>query len=198
MTALVLLLLAADPRLVSDQVEAGVGLEGSSYLAGSTRLGDALVTPFAAARGHLGPVAGELTVMAATPMLGETVSTVTFAPRVGWSGRSWSLLLGASIQLAPSAPAPLQVLPSLRFEKRFTDAGFSLGVFDFGGLLPAHLSLEAGPFSIGYVAPVGVRASVRIPINWCGWELELHGFGYRLLQAEVAMVALTVRFGGAL
>ena len=196
--ALVVLVLCAGERLVQNEVEAGVGLEGASYLAGSTRMGDAVFTPFAAARGHLGPVAGELTVLGATSLSGNASASFTLAPRIGFTGPSWSLLVGVVLQDAPATPAPLQLLPSLRLAKRFDELGVSLGVFDFGGLLPAHLSFDTEHFSLGYVAPLGVRASLRFPLNWCGWELELHGFGYRLLQAEVAMVALSVRFGGAL
>ncbi len=195
MAPLLLLLLAAgDERLVQDQVEAGAGVGGSAYLAGDTRFGDSLFTAFASGRGHLGPGAAELTVLATTPLTGNTASSVTFAPRVGWTGQSWSVLLGAAIQLSPSTPAPVQALPSLRVDKQLDQVALALGVFDFGGLLPAHLSVSTDRFSFGYVAPVGVRFAFWIPFD--RFQLELHAFVYQLLQAQLGMVALSVRFGG--
>jgi len=194
MTPLLLLLLtASDERLVQNQVEAGAGVGGSSYLAGTARFGDSLFTAFVSGGGHLGPGAAELTVLATTPLAGNTASSVTFAPRIGWTGRSWSVRVGAAIQLSPSTPAPVQALPSLRIDKQFDSTSLALGVFDFGGLLPAHLSVSTDRFSFGYVAPVGVRFAFWIPLE--RFQLELHAFAYQLLQAQIGMVALSVRFG---
>jgi len=212
MTPLLLaLVLAADPgpqRLLESQVSAGVGALGTSYTVFGARLGDAALLPTVTARGVFGGFVIEGGAFVATTLVREgTLLTLTGGARVGYSGERWAVVAGVVAQFAPEATPSLQVLPSLRAQVSFGQAGLSLGVFDHLGLVPAHLSVDVGPFtrapetgrgrfSLGWVAPLGLIGSADVPIA-SGFGLRFTGFAYRLNNVESAMFLVSGTFGGA-
>ena len=207
MTPLLLaLVLSADPgpeRLLESNVSAGVGVLATSYTVFGARLGEAGLLPTVTARGVFGGFVIEGGAYVASALMrGGTLLTVTGGARVGFSGQRWAVLAGVVAQAAPEATPALQVLPSLRAQVSFGQAGLSLGVFDHLGLVPAHLSVELGPFerrggfSLGWVAPFGLIGAADVPIT-SGFGLRVTGFAYRLNNVESAMLLVSGTFGGA-
>lgn len=201
---LVGLLLAAEPsgRLLDSHVAAGAGVLGSSYTVFGSRLGDAAFTPMLTARGVFSGFVVDGGVLVTAPLSrGGTLFSLTGTARVGWSGERWSLVGGLVAQLASEATPSTQFLPSLRAQLSFGKAGLALGVFDVVGQVPLHLSVELGPFangrfSIGWVAPVGLIASVEVWMTR-DFGLRFFGFGSRLGNVESAMGVVSLVYGGA-
>ncbi len=201
---LVGLLLAAEPsgRLLDSHVAAGVGVLGSSYTVFGSRLGDTAFAPMLTARGVFSGFVVDGGVLVAAPLSrGGTLFSLTGTARVGWSGERWSIVGGLVAQLASEATPSTQLLPSLRAQLSFGKAGLTLGVFDVVGQVPLHLSVELGPFangrfSVGWVAPVGLIASVEV---WMTRDFGLRFFGFasRLGNVESAMGVVSVVYGGA-
>lgn len=201
MTPLVLALcLTAEPRLLANEVSAGVGVLGTSYTFTGGRLGETQLTPVVTARGLLGGATLEGGVLLVLPTAGTTGVSFTAAARLGWTGQRWSLLLGALMQWTADARPALQFLPTLRGSVDFGSFGLTLGVFDSLGLIPAHLSADVrvgrGGFSVGYVAPIGALLSAQLPLDE-RFGLRVTAFAFKLLQTEVAMVTLSGTYGGA-
>jgi hypothetical protein len=206
MTPLLLaLVLCADSgpeRLLESNVSAGVGVLGTSYTVFGARLGDAGLLPTVTARGSFGGFVIEGGAYVSTPLVrGGTLLTVTGGARVGFSGERWAVVAGVVAQVAPEATPALQLLPSLRAQLSFGQAGLSLGVFDHLGLVPAHLSVDLGPlsgrgrFSLGWVAPLGLIGSADVPVS-SGFGLRVTGFAYRLNNVEAAVLLVSGTFGG--
>lgn len=202
---LVSLVAMAEPaptRLLDSHVSAGVGVLGASYTVVGARLGDPLLVPVVTARGVFGGFVVDGGGLVAAPVTrGGTGLSLTGALRAGWSGQSWSLLGGVVMQLAPEAVPSTQLLPTLRGQLSFGKAGVSVGVFDFVGQVPLHVSVELGPFtngrfSLGWVAPLGVVASADLWVT-PDFGVRLSGFGYRLGNVETAMGVVSVTYGGA-
>jgi hypothetical protein len=196
-----LVLLAAEPgseRLLAPELAASTGVFASAWSSTGIRLGDAQWAVTADARGLIGGFTGELQALALFSLSGDGAATsIGFVPRVGWTGRRWSVLAGASIQLAPAAQPATQVLPSLRAQFNFTDGlGLSAGLFDFYGQVPFHLSAEVGDFSLGWAAPLGfvIGMRFRLPKHL---SIRVQGFVYRLFQAEQGMLTLGLGWEGA-
>jgi len=203
MTAVLLsVLLAAQPRLLEPEVAAGVGVLATSYQTFGARLGEAALAPTVTARGVFSGFVVEGGALLSAPLVrGGTLLTTTFAARVGFSGERWAMVAGVVAQLAPEATPALVLLPSLRGQLSFGGAGLTLGVFDHLGLVPAHLSVDVGPFSngafsLGWVAPLGLIGSADLsPPRGLG--LRVTAFAYRLNNVEAAMVLVAGTFGGA-
>lgn len=184
-------------RLLRSEVAASTGIYGSAYTATGLRYGDALWAAGAEARGLIGGLTGELSVLGLFPLASnQAAGSLELVPRVGWSGYHWSLLAGAAVQVAPAARPVTQVLPSLRAQVDFGRFGLSAGVFDIYGQVPLHLSAELGDFSIGYAAPLGLVASARFRLPK-GLRLRVQGFVYRLFDAEAGMLTLGLGWEGA-
>lgn len=205
MSALLLgLLLAAEPsgRLLDSQVTAGAGVLGTGYTVFGSRLGDASFVPLVTARGVFGGLVVEGGALVAAPLArGTTLVSFTGVARAGWSGERWSIVGGLVAQLASEATPVTQLLPSVRAQLSFGKAGLVLGLFDVVGQVPLHLSVELGPFangrfSLGWVAPVGLVASVDVWLTK-DFGLRFFGFGTRLGTVETAMGVLSLTFGGA-
>ncbi len=202
MSVLLALIVAAAPeRLLDSNVAAGVGVLGSSYTVTGTRLGEGLLISTLSARGVFGGFVIEGGAMVAAPLeRGGSLLTLTGAARVGYSGERWSIVAGVVAQLAPEAQPTLQLLPTFRGQVSFGRAGLSLGVFDHLGLVPAHLSVDVGPFengrfSLGWVAPIGLIGSADLSLV-SGFGLRFTGFAYRLNNVEAAMLLVSGTFGG--
>jgi hypothetical protein len=201
-SALLSIVLAAEPRLLESNVSAGLGALGTSYTAFGARLGEGALVPTVTARGVFGGFVIEGGAYVSTPLLrGGTLLTVTGAARAGFSGERWAVLAGVVAQLAPEATPSLQLLPSMRAQVSFGQTGLSLGVFDHLGLVPAHLSVDVGPFangrfSLGWVAPLGLIGSADVAIT-SGFGLRVTGFAYRLNNVESAMLLVSGTYGGA-
>jgi hypothetical protein len=200
-SALLLVLLAAEPgseRLLAPEVAASTGVFASAWSNTGIRLGDAQWAVTADARGLIGGLTGELQALALFSLSSDGAATsIGLVPRIGWTGRRWSVLVGASVQLSPTAKPPTQVLPSLRARFDFTEGlGISAGLFDVYGQIPFHLSAELGDFSLGWAAPLGfvVGMRFRLPKHF---SIRVQGFVYRLLQAEQGMLTLGFGWEGA-
>jgi hypothetical protein len=189
---------AAVARSVRPEVSAGIGVGGAGYTFAGGRWGDALLMPYAVGRGLLGPVTLELEVNASVPLSGNgTTGTFMLIPRIGWAGQTWHVLVGVTLQISPGVPSPLQVLPSLRVRKNFTESvGVSAGLFDLHGLAPFHLSAELGAFDLGYVAPIGVTVGMRFRLPVANLAIHLRGLALRLYNSELALVTLGLGWGG--
>jgi hypothetical protein len=196
--SLLLLCLLAVDRQLTPEVAAGVGIGGAGYTFAGGRWGDTLAMPYALGRGMLGPVVAEVELLVAQPLGADGATTsLGVIPRLGFSGESWSVLVGASLQVAPSSVTVLQTLPSLRVRKNFSDAfGLSLGLFDLHGLAPLHLSAELGAFDVGFIAPLGLSAGARFALPWAGWKLQARALAFRLFSSELAVFTLGVAWGG--
>lgn len=204
---LVSLVATAEPRpssarLLDSHVSAGVAVLGASYTVFGARLGDALVTPVLTGRVVFGGFVVDGGAMVAAPVArGGAGLSVTGSLRAGWSGEAWSLVGGVVLQVTPEAVPSTQLVPTLRGQLSFGKAGVSVGVFDFVGQVPLHVSAELGPFangrfSLGWVAPLGIIASADLWVTK-DFGVRLAGFGYRLGNTETAMGLLSVTYGGA-
>ncbi len=206
MTPLLALLLSAAPepdaRLLTQELTAGVGVLGASYTAVGARLGDAFVMPTLTARGVFGGFVVEAGVSGTSPVTPARASFgVNGLARIGWSGARWSVVGGVFGQFAPEAKPTTLLLPSLRGEVSFGTVGLSLGVFDHLGLVPAHLSVELGPwsrgrFSLGWVAPLGLLATGSLTLI-PGVDVRVTAFAFKLANTETAMVLVSGVLRGA-
>jgi hypothetical protein len=204
MPPLVLLLVCAagEPRLLQDEVAAGVGLLGSGYTAvGGTAVADPQLTVGVGYRMVWSGPTADLGVLVALPLTPDGTSlALTGALRVGWTGQRWSVLGGVLVQWAQDPKAPLSFLPTLHAAVDLGPCGLSAGVLDLLGLVPAHLSVDLKAkdisFSVGWVAPVGLLAALELPA-WPGARARLTAFAYRLFQAEFAFLSVGVALGGA-
>jgi len=189
---------APEPRLESNVVEVGTGIFGAAYTATGARMGDTQWAVSARGRYLFGGLTGEAEVLALFPLTGNGAATsVALVPRIGWTAAHWTVVVGANVQLAPSAVPTASTVPSLRAHVRLTDGiGLSAGVFDYYGQVPFHLSAELGDYSVGWAAPLGLVASAR-------WHLPAHltlrvlGFVYRLYNQEAGMLSVGLSWGGA-
>jgi hypothetical protein len=188
---------AADPRLLDDEVTASTGVFASAYTQPGATVGDALWAAGTSGRYLLGGATGDLAVLALVPLTGNTVATsFNLTPRIGWTGRRFSILAGVSLQLAPHALPAAELLPSLRAQVAFGPVGITAGLFDVYGQLPFHLSVELKGFSVGYVAPLGAVTSARIRLTH-GLSLRLLAFAYRLVNVTTGMATIGVAWEDA-
>jgi hypothetical protein len=202
-TLALLLCAAATPeegtsaRLLRPEVAASTGIYATAYTATGLTYGDAMWAAAAQARGLIGGLTGDLSVLGLFPLASnQAVGSVDLVPRVGWTGYRWSVLAGAAVQIAPVAHPVAQVLPSLRAQVDFGRFGLSAGVFDIYGQVPFHLSAEVGDFSLGYAAPLGFVASARFKLPK-GLRLRVQTFVYRLFEADAGMLTLGLGWEGA-
>jgi hypothetical protein len=205
MTWLVVMgLLTSEPapqRLMTSRVEAGLGLVGTGYAVRGSRLGEAMLLPNAFAQLVLSGLVIDAGLLASAPLSGGgAVAAVQAQARVGYAGERFSVVAGVVAQLAPEALPSVQWLPSFRGSVSFGQAGVTLGVLDAAGLIPAHLSIDVFPsnlgrFSLGWVGPIGLVASVDLGIT-TSWGLRMFACAFRLNTVETALVSIGGRFGG--
>jgi hypothetical protein len=86
------------------------------------------------------------------------------------------------------------LLPTLRLDLDFGVVGVVLGVLDHLALMPAHLDVKLGRYSVGWVAPLGLLAGADfVLLN--GFGLRVLGFLFKLGNAESAMLTLSGTWG---
>jgi hypothetical protein len=190
-----------EERLLSSRVEASLGIYGSGYTVAGGRWGDPLVMPGVSGRYLLGGFAVDGSVLAALPPLREGVSSGAYATlRAGYVGRRWAVHAGALGQWALEGKPQWQWLPSLRGEYAFDRFGISAGVFDHGGLVPLHVTLEIpthlGHVSLGYLAPMGALVGFSRPLSDT-LSLRAQAFIVRLVNADQAFLTVGLAWGGA-
>jgi hypothetical protein len=189
---------AGDERLLTDEVTAGLGAFGSGYSQLGTRLGDANLAPSVTGRVLFSGFTLEGGALVVAP-LGRDGSSlaVTGTARVGWTGRRFSVLAGALGQWGQASTPAWQWLPTLRASVDLGPFGLTLGVFDFLGLVPAHLSFDLwlahARFSLGWVAPIGLVGSLDLPVTE-RFAVRFQGFAYKLAQVEFALASVGVVF----
>jgi hypothetical protein len=126
--------------------------------------------------------------------------SVTAGLAVGWSSRRFALVLGALGQWADGGKPLVQWLPTVRASVDCGPFGVTVGVFDHLGLVPAHLSFDLvvddATFSVGWVAPIGLLASLTVPVG-ARLGLRVTGFAYTVGSAQFAMLAVAGTFGDA-
>lgn len=196
-----LLVAASEPRLLADEVSAGLGMLGTGYAAVGTRLGDAQLAPRVGGRVLWGGLVFEGGVLLVAPVTRDGAGlAVTAGLSLGWSGQRFCVVVGALGQWADGGKPVLQWLPTLRGSVDFGPFGLTLGVFDHLGLVPAHLSfdlrVEGGMFSLGWVAPIGLLASLELPVG-ARLGVRVTGFAYTVGSAQFAMLAIAGTFGDA-
>ncbi len=188
-------------RLLESRAEVQVGVLGSGYTVAGTRWGDALFTPALAGRYLLGGFLVDGTLQLDAPLAPGGVSTSAHTTlRVGWAGQRWAVHAGAFGLWAQEGRPRWQWLPTLRGEVAFESFGLSAGVFDHGGLVPLHLTLELptklGHASVGYVAPLGLLVGFSRPLTGA-LSLRAQAFVYRLMNTDQAAFTLGLAWGGA-
>lgn len=173
----------------SSELAVGLGVLGASYVHHGGRFGELFVGPAVEGRWvGRGPTADGsflLTIPSSPRALG-----LTAAVRLGWTGERFSVVAGPSLQLTPGAVPAMQVLPSVAGSYSFGRWGLGAGVFDLHALAPARLSFETKEFSLGYVAPLGALAGLRLRIHE-RWGVRLSALAFKAGAAEVAFVSLS-------
>ena len=190
----------AEERFLSNRIEASVGVYGTGYTVAGGRWGDPLLMPGVSGRYLLGGFVVDGSVLAALPPLGEGVSAGAYATlRAGYVGHRWAVHAGAFGQWALEGRPQWQWLPSLRGEFAFDRFGLSAGVFDHGGLVPLHVTLEVpthlGNISLGYLAPMGALVGFTRPLSG-SLSLRAQAFIVRLVNADQAFVTVGLAWGG--
>lgn len=181
----------AEPRLLTPEASAGVGVLGIGYTATDGRWGDLFIAPDLAGRVLFGGVVldGDLLLAAPTANNGARFGG-TLTARVGWSGERWDILVGPVLSYAPSTTPALQILPSVKGQVSFGNWGLSAGIFDQHGLAIAHLSADIGDYSIGYVAPFGGRAAATFHLG-SQFALRTEGLLVWAFNTQVAYLAVS-------
>lgn len=188
-------------RLLASQVGVSLGITGSGYQVHGSRWGDTLFSPVVTARGVFKGFLVEGSVLGAFPVTsGGAATALTGLGRLGYVGQHFSLHVGATAQWANASTPAFQVLPSFRLEGSFGLAGLSVGLFDFHGQVPLHLSAEVptrfGHFSLGYVAPLGVVATADVPLTGA-LGVRAQAWAYQLFASQQALFTVGLTYGGA-
>jgi hypothetical protein len=142
-------------------VEVGLGGLGVGTTFQGGRWGGASGLGYAFARHGLGRLSVEGELATTLPLGDGPTLTTQVQLRAGYRSSRFGVWAGPSLQLAPSAQPAWLVLPTLRARLTIEPVTLHLGVFDLHGLAPAHLSASFRDFTLGYVAPLGVRAAYR-------------------------------------
>jgi hypothetical protein len=186
------------PRLLTDEVSAGLGVFGSGYSQPGVRLGDANLSPTVTGRVLFSGVTLEGGVLVVAPLTRDgSALAVTGSARVGWTGQRFTVLAGVLGQWGQGANPAWQWLPTVRASVDFGPFGLTLGVFDLLGLVPAHLSFDVSlkhvRFSVGWVAPIGLVGTLDLPVAE-RFAVRFQAFAYKLAQAEFAQGTVGVVF----
>jgi hypothetical protein len=204
MTFLVALLLHASPlpdetqpprpRALDDEISVGVGFLGNSYQVTGARLGDGQFTPAIFARKQLSFFTIEASVLLSVPFEKQTVGLSALGlARIGYAGEHFFIQAGAVAQWAESALPAFQILPTLKTGYLGDTYGLTLGLFDYYGLLPAHVTFDVKKqnttFSIGYAAPLGMTLGFKTRVT-PAVGISVNAFAYKLAQAEFAFIML--------
>jgi hypothetical protein len=186
---------ATTPRLLDTELAVGLGVTGTGYAYEGGRRGDFFVDRLV--DGRLVLEGFTFDTSASFPMEtrpGGASTGVSAVARIGWTGRRWSVVAGASLQFVPLAEPSRQWLPSLRASYSFGGWGLSAGIFDHYAMAPAHLTLEVGNYGVGYVAPLGALLTARFRLRDF-FGVRVAAMAYRLFNTEVAMVTVCVSAG---
>src|SRR4051812_27591854 len=85
----------AQPRLLSNEVSAGVGVEGIGYTATDGRWGDLFIAPDLAGHILFGGFTLDGDLLLSVPPVGGGASFgANLTARLGWTGEHWGLLIG--------------------------------------------------------------------------------------------------------
>jgi hypothetical protein len=184
-------------RLLGHELSAEVGGLGVGYSHGTGRWGDGFVAAGVKARGRLGGLLLEGELFTATPTRpGGIDFSGWVTARAGWTGERWTVLAGALAQWSPGALPAVQLLPSLHARFRFSTVTLATGLFEDHGCAIAHLTLEAEGVALGYVAPLGVRAVLRLAVLRAV-HFELRALALRVGKSELGLVTLAGVYGGS-
>jgi hypothetical protein len=197
LTALVLL---AAPAL-HDEIAAGVGVLGNSFQVVGARLGDTQLAPGVFARKQLSFFTVEGSLLAAIPFDKQTVGFALLGlARVGYAGEHFFIQGGAALQWANGAKPAVEILPTLKAGFLTEKVGVTFGLFDYYGLLPAHLTLNFNKnnssFLLGYAAPLGLTVGFKTQLT-SKIQISMTAFAYKLAQAEFGFLMLQGHFGDA-
>jgi hypothetical protein len=156
-----------DPTLELPVSRSELGLQTGVLVSGYRYTGGATATPFPtlwlSGRGLLGAFAVEGEAIAPLGFGTGPLSSVAIALRLGVSLHRFSITAGAMLD-ATASPVNLQVLPSLTAALALGPVVASLGIFDRGGLAPAHLGVSWNGLGLGWVFPLGGEVFARVPL----------------------------------
>lgn len=96
--------------------------------------------------------------------------------RVGGLFGGFFFTVGANVRI-DATPTPVQALPALTLGYRPANIGVRAGFMDQAGGPLAHIAFEYGPLGIGYVAPLGAEAYVKLGLGEHS-ALDIRFWGY--------------------
>lgn len=181
--------------LAPAQLSLDVGALSSGLVSAGSAWTDTLAAQ--ALTGHLllGGFTLQGSLLSLVPLSGDRTSgSLTLTARVGYTGRSWSLVGGPVLSYGYGSEPRLQVLPSLQALGRVGSVGLHAGLLDLHGLVPAHVGVSWKGVGVAYVLPVGARVWASLPLS-STWALRLEGFLFQLTGSQTAWltVGLTTR-----
>jgi hypothetical protein len=192
---------AASDSPVRFELAPFAGVMGTATSAYAGRYGDALGLVGAELRAGVGALDldGNVHLLGTPSSLGTRTQYVGVL-RLGYRGGPFAIRAGATLQYSPlesagaRQPADPQLLPSLHAGYSFGRFGLSAGLFDGLGYAPAHLSAHLDGYSLGFVAPLGLRAGASLPLG-SALGLRVEGFAFSLFGRQTAMLTLSAVFG---
>ncbi len=180
----------ASRALAPAQLSLDVGALSSGLTAAGSAWTDTLAAQ--ALSGHLllGGFTLQGSLLSLVPLSdNRTSGSLTLTARVGYTGRSWSLIGGPVLSYGYGSEPRIQVLPSLQALGRVGSVGLHAGLLDLHGLVPAHVGVSWKGVGVAYVLPVGARVWASLPLT-STWALRLEGFLFQLTGSQTAWLTL--------
>lgn len=178
--------------LVPSQLSLDVGVLSSGLLSAGSEWTDILAAQ--ALTGHvlLGGFTLQGSLLSLMPLSGyRTGGSATLTARVGYTGRSWSLVGGPVLNYGYGSTPRLQVLPSIQALGRVGSVGLHAGLLDLHGLVPAHVGVSWKGVGVAYVLPLGARVWASLPLT-STWALRLEGFLFQLTGSQTAWLTVGI------
>lgn len=192
----------ASPSALRLEVGLFAGVKGDAQAVHGGRFGDALGLAGVELHGGVGAFDVDASLhLLGTPSAHGARLAFPGALRLGYRGGPLAIRAGAALQWATlqsakqgQSVANLQPVPSLHAGYSFGRFGLSAGVFDGLGYAPAHLSAHLDAFSLGFVAPLGLRAGAALPLGE-NLGLRAEGVAFALGRYQSALLTLSIVFG---
>lgn len=181
---------SAARRVFGNELTLSAGALGTAFDFQGGRWGDLFTTQAVEARWLLGGLTLEGSVMDALPVVSQTWGqSLTATARAGWTFDRLSFAVGAAANFAPTAHPVAQLLPSARVGYAFDRFALSAAVFDLHALALARVSVDVGSWGVGYLAPLGAEAHLRLPLTH-RFGLRLQALAFRAGSAQVAFLSV--------